>query len=60
MEETEIRDRFGLIVLAIRHQDGQLEFNPDLAQTVSAGDYLILMGNSQNLRQLESQAGVKA
>ncbi|HKT11204.1 MAG TPA: potassium channel protein [Terriglobia bacterium] len=60
LEETEMRDRFGLIVLAIRHQDGQLEFNPDLAQTVSAGDYLILMGNSQSLRQLESQAGVKA
>lgn len=60
LEEADIRVRFGLIVLAIRHQDGQLEFNPDLGQSITAGDYLILMGNSQNLRQLESQAGVKA
>jgi voltage-gated potassium channel len=59
LEEANVRDRFGLIVLAIRHQDGQLDFNPEATQSVSAGDYLILMGNSQNLRQLESQAGVK-
>jgi voltage-gated potassium channel len=60
LEGTKIRERFGLIVLAIRHQDGQLDFNPDPTQEIAAGDYLIVMGNSQNLRQLESQAGVKA
>ena len=59
LEETHIRDRFGLIVLAIRHQDGQLDFNPEPTQMISSGDYLIVMGKSQNLRQLESQAGVK-
>jgi voltage-gated potassium channel len=59
LEETNIRDRFGLIVLAIRRQDGQLDFNPSSSQTISAGDYLIVMGNSQNLRELESMAGVK-
>jgi voltage-gated potassium channel len=59
LEETRIRDRFGLIVLAIRHQDGQLDFNPDSTQSITSGDYLIVMGDSQNLRQLESQAGVK-
>jgi voltage-gated potassium channel len=59
LKETNIRDRFGLIVLAIRRQDGQLDFNPDSTQTIASGDYLIVMGDSQNLRQLESQAGVK-
>ena len=59
LEGTNIRERFGLIVLAIRHQDGQLDFNPDPTQEITAGDYLIVMGNSKNLRQLESQAGVK-
>jgi voltage-gated potassium channel len=59
LEESNIRDRFGLIVLAIRHQDGRLDFNPDSTQTIASGDYLIVMGDSQNLRQLESQAGVK-
>ncbi|HZT70647.1 MAG TPA: potassium channel protein [Terriglobia bacterium] len=57
--EADIRERFGLIVLAIRHQDGQLDFNPKPSQTISSGDYLIVMGSSQNLRQLESVAGVK-
>ena len=59
LEETHIRDRFGLIVLAIRRQDGQLDFNPEPTQTISAGDYLIVMGSTENLRQLESQAGVQ-
>jgi len=59
LEETNIRDRFGLIVLAIRRQDGQLDFNPKPSETVSAGDYLIVIGSSQNLRELESLAGVK-
>jgi voltage-gated potassium channel len=57
--EANIRDRFGLIVLAIRRQDGQLDFNPDSTQMITTGDYLIVMGNTENLRQLESQAGVK-
>lgn len=59
LEEANIRDRFSLIVLAVRRQDGQLEFNPKLSETISAGDYLIVMGSSQNLRELESLAGVK-
>jgi voltage-gated potassium channel len=59
LEEANIRDRFGLIVLAIRRQDGQVDFNPDQSEIISAGDYLIVMGNSQNLRELESLAGVK-
>ena len=59
LEEAQIRERFSLIVLAIRRQDGQLDFNPKPPQMISAGDYLIVMGNSQNLRELESLAGVK-
>lgn len=59
LEDANIRERFGLIVLAIRHQDGQLDFNPEPTQKINAGDYLIVMGNSQDLRHLESQAGIK-
>ena len=57
IEGANIRGRLGLIVLAIRRQDGQLDFNPDPSAAVSAGDYLIVMGNSQNLKQLEAMAG---
>lgn len=59
LEEANIRERFSLIVLAIRRQDGQLDFNPMPSEMISAGDYLIVMGSSQNLRELESMAGVK-
>ena len=58
LADANIRERFGAIVLAIRRQDGHLEFNPGPSATVSTGDYLIVMGDSQNLRKLESLAGV--
>ena len=58
LEGANIRERFGAIVLAIRRQDGHLEFNPKPSATVPACDYLIVMGDSQNLRELESLAGV--
>ena len=58
LESANIHHRLGLIVLAIRRQDGQLDFNPQPSATVSAGDYLIVMGDSQNLKELESLAGV--
>jgi voltage-gated potassium channel len=58
LESANIRHRRGLIILAIRRQDGQLDFNPQPSATVSAGDYLIVMGDSQNLKELESLAGV--
>ncbi len=57
LENANIRERFGLILLAVRRQDGRLEFNPSPSATISAGDYLIVMGDSQNLRELESLAG---
>jgi voltage-gated potassium channel len=56
--EAEMRDRFGVIVLAIRHRDGKLDFNPGPHQTISAGDLLIAMGDSQKLRDLEALAGI--
>jgi voltage-gated potassium channel len=57
--EAGIRDQYNLVVLAIRHQDGRLDFNPKPAQAISAGDSLIVMGNSQSLKNLELLAGVK-
>jgi len=58
LDSANIRQRLGLIVLAIRRQDGRLDFNPQPSATVSAGDFLIVMGDSQNLKELESLAGV--
>ena len=51
--EMRLGRELGVIVLAIRHRDGQMIFNPPAETAVSAGDFLIVMGRQQNLRSLE-------
>ena len=59
LAEADIRQRLGVIVLAIREQNGRLRFNPGPNDTISPGDCLIAMGDSAKLKELESLAGVK-
>ena len=56
--DADLRKRLGVIVLAIRRADGHLDFNPGPSQTVSPGDFLIAMGDSLKLKELETLAGV--
>lgn len=58
LAESDIRKRLGIIVLAIRRSHGTLEFNPGADHTISPGDFLIAMGDSAKLKELESLAGV--
>jgi voltage-gated potassium channel len=58
LHEADIRHRLGVVVLAIRRAGGRLDFNPGPEQTISAGDFLIAMGDSQKLKELETLAGV--
>jgi voltage-gated potassium channel len=51
-ELQELR-RSGVIVLAIRKQDGGTTFNPPPEFAISAGDVLIVMGERANLHRLE-------
>jgi voltage-gated potassium channel len=51
--ESKIRQELGVIVLAIRKSDGQMQFNPPAEAEIHAGDYLIVMGELANLRKLE-------
>ena len=44
----------------IRQQNGRLRFNPGPEDLISPGDYLISMGDSQKLKELEALAGVKS
>jgi K+/H+ antiporter YhaU regulatory subunit KhtT len=47
--------------LAIRKADGAMQFNPPADAIVSAGDFLIVMGETASLRRLEQLvAGVHA
>jgi voltage-gated potassium channel len=54
---AQIRTSLGIIVLAIRSDGGQLQFNPGPEQTIVAGDFLIAMGDPKRLKELESLAG---
>jgi len=53
LAETRIRSELKAIVLAIRRSDGSMEFNPAADSVIRAGDYLIVMGEPEPLRQLE-------
>jgi len=58
LAEAEIRKRLGIIILAIRRKNGRLEFNPGPEDAISPGDYLIAMGDSRKLKDLETLAGI--
>ncbi len=61
LEELQIRKEMGVIVLAIRKSDGQMLFNPPADAAIDGGDYLIVMGESTDLRRLEQVlTGVRA
>jgi voltage-gated potassium channel len=59
LAEADIRKRLGIIILAIRRSTGVLEFNPGAEHSISAGDYLIAMGDSHKLKELEVLAGIR-
>lgn len=54
LKQLQVRRELGVIVLAIRKADGQMQFNPPAEAVVEADDYLIVMGEQENLRRLES------
>jgi voltage-gated potassium channel len=53
LAQLQVRRDLGVIVLAIRRQDGTMHFNPPADAVIGRGDYLIVMGQSENLRRLE-------
>lgn len=53
LRELQIRRELGVIVLAIRKSDGRMIFNPPAELEIVAGDFLIVMGEQQDLQKLE-------
>jgi voltage-gated potassium channel len=51
-----IHHQFGIMILAIRHADGETRFNPNAQDAIRAGDYLIAMGEPAQLAKLEALA----
>jgi voltage-gated potassium channel len=54
LKQIQLRRDLGVIVLAIRKADGKMEFNPPAEAELAAGDYLIAMGEHEDLRKLET------
>jgi voltage-gated potassium channel len=52
-----IHHNFGIMVLAIRHADGNTRFNPEAHEPIHNGDSLIAMGETAQLVKLEALAG---
>ncbi|MBV8818517.1 MAG: potassium channel protein [Acidobacteriaceae bacterium] len=53
LAQLQFRREMGVIVLAIRKSDGTMQFNPPAEAQITAGDYLVVMGEPTNLRKLE-------
>jgi len=56
IENSRIRQDRGVIILAIKREAG-MRFNPAPDDVIVAGDFLIAMGEPQQLRELEQTAG---
>jgi voltage-gated potassium channel len=56
IEGSRIRQDRGVIILAIKRESG-MRFNPAPDDRIEAGDFLIAMGEPQQLRALEQTAG---
>lgn len=55
-----LRQRFGVIVVAIQRADGRMEFNPSPELPMRANDHIVVLGRPEGLRQLEQVAGAPA
>jgi voltage-gated potassium channel len=51
-----IHHNFGIMILAIRHADGNTRFNPEAHEPIGPDDFLIAMGETAQLAKLESLA----
>lgn len=61
LRDMQLRREIGVIVLAIRRSAGAMEFNPPADALIHAGDFLIVMGEPDALRKLETLlAGVRS
>jgi len=56
--EAGIRQKFGVIIVAIKRADGTMEFNPPPEAAIRAGDELVVLGGPQSVKSLEETIAV--
>lgn len=52
LEESEIRQRYGLIIVAVKKESGKMIFNPMASYLIESGDKLIALGEEDNVTKL--------
>ncbi len=60
LEQLRLAKNYGVIVLAVQHKTGVMQFNPPADTSIEAGDVLIAMGERPKLRLLEEEIGRSA
>ena len=58
--DTDIRKELNLIIIAIKKSDDRMVFNPGPETVIEDNDTLIAMGDSDNLKVLEREAGANS
>jgi len=51
LEDSGIRKRYGLIIVAVKNDSGKMIFNPMANYVIAEGDRLIAMGEDENVKQ---------
>ncbi|GAB7080409.1 potassium channel family protein [Megalodesulfovibrio paquesii] len=51
--ESQIRPRFNLIIIGIKHADGEMHFNPSPDAVIKAGDSLLCIGKPEHFEQIQ-------
>lgn len=54
LKDSDIRSRFGLIIIAMKRADGSMVFNPPSEMVIEDGDVLITIGEPESLKELSS------
>ena len=55
IEQLQLGAKYGVIVLAVQHENGVMQFNPPADLRIEAGDVLIAMGERTKLKRLEQE-----
>jgi len=58
LDECGIRKDLGIIIVAIKRESGEMEFNPTSTSIIKEGDTLVAMGETKQLKALEDFVGV--
>lgn len=56
LRDANLRQAFGVIVVAIKRASGHMQFNPSPEDTLEAGDQLVLLGGADQLKALDDLA----